>query len=117
MAVDRRSFLALSAAAVTSAVLPRLVHSEPLNSARLLTGFPPGTTPDVLARLIGEKLAAQGYSRSVIIENRTGAGGQLAVSAVKGAPADGSAILLTPMSMLGLYPFTYKRLPTIPSPT
>ena len=78
----------------------------------LLIGLllPPGTTPDVLARRVAEKLAPS-YAKSVIVENRTGAGGQLAVTAVKGAPADGSTILLTPLAMLGVYPYTYRSLP------
>ena len=48
------------------------------------------------------------------VENRTGAGGQIALTALKSAPADGSALIVTPMSMLGIYPHTYKKLPYDP---
>jgi tripartite-type tricarboxylate transporter receptor subunit TctC len=57
---------------------------------------------------------APGYGRSVVVENRTGAGGQIAVQAVRTMPADGTAILQTPMSMLGVYPHIYRKLPYDP---
>ncbi len=56
----------------------------------------------------------QGYARAAIVDNRLGAGGQLAVTALKGVAPDGSNILLTPMSMLGVYPHTYRKLPYDP---
>jgi tripartite-type tricarboxylate transporter receptor subunit TctC len=53
-------------------------------------------------------------AKNVVVENRTGAGGQIAIQYVRGQPADGSAILLTPMSMLCIYPHIYKKLPYDP---
>jgi len=50
----------------------------------------------------------------VVVENRTGAGGQIALSALKATPPDGSTLALTPMSMLGVYATTYKKLPYDP---
>jgi tripartite-type tricarboxylate transporter receptor subunit TctC len=50
----------------------------------------------------------------VIVENRTGAGGQIAIQAIKAMPPDGTNILQTPMSMLGIYPHIYKKLPYDP---
>lgn len=49
-----------------------------------------------------------------MVENRTGAGGQIAVSYVKGRPADGTTILQTPTSILTIYPHIYKKLPYDP---
>lgn len=54
------------------------------------------------------------YAKAVTVDNRPGAGGQIAVSALKASPADGSTLLVTPMSMLGIYPHTYKKLPYDP---
>jgi tripartite-type tricarboxylate transporter receptor subunit TctC len=48
------------------------------------------------------------------VENRAGAGGQIALSGLKTAPADGLTLLVTPMSMLGIYPHTYRKLPYDP---
>ena len=75
----------------------------------MVNGFAPGGTADVVSRRVAEKLRP-GYAASTIVDNRTGAGGQIAVLFVKGAAPDGSTALLTPMSMLGIYPHTYKKL-------
>ena len=88
--------------------------AQALDTARIYVGFPAGTPPDIMARKIGDKLVQGAYAKTVIVENRVGAGGQLGVVGVKGTPPDGTHILLTPMSMLGVYPFTYKKLPYDP---
>lgn len=49
-----------------------------------------------------------------MVENRSGAGGQIALQALKTMPADGLTFAITPMSMLGIYPHTYKKLPYDP---
>lgn len=114
MSISRRVFLGGGAAALGT-LAPAIAWSqaERMETARIINGFPPGTTPDVISRKVGDKIMGR-YAKTVIVENRTGAGGQLAVSEVKKAVADGSSILLTPMSMLGVYPFTYKKLPYDP---
>jgi tripartite-type tricarboxylate transporter receptor subunit TctC len=76
--------------------------------ARIVVGFPPGGSTDIAARLLAEHMT--GYAASIIVENKPGAGGALALEFVKSGPADGSLIMLTPMSMLAIYPFTRKTL-------
>lgn len=78
--------------------------------AKILVGFPPGGTTDALSRRVAEKLRG-GYANNMLVENKPGAGGQIAVTTLKNAPADGSTLLLTPSSMLSVYPFTYSKLP------
>lgn len=107
--ITRRTFSSVLALAALSGAAA--VHSAPLEQARIFCGFPAGSTIDVVARRVADKLTAAGYAKSVVVDNRTGAGGQLAVSAAKGQLADGSVILITPMSILGIYPHTYKKLP------
>jgi tripartite-type tricarboxylate transporter receptor subunit TctC len=83
------------------------------DSARILAGFAAGGTVDVTARRVADRLRDV-LAKSVVVENRTGAGGQIALSALKTFPADGLTLLVTPMSMLGIYPHTYKKLPYDP---
>ena len=80
----------------------------------MVTGFPPGGTSDTITRRVAAKLSP-GYGKTVLVENRAGAGGQLALQSMKQAPADGTVILQTPMSMLGIYPHIYKKLPYDPA--
>jgi tripartite-type tricarboxylate transporter receptor subunit TctC len=105
----RRKFLSAAAAGVAGAALPFTTRAQGIEQARILVGFPPGGTTDVMARKVAEKLRPA-FSRGVIVENKPGAGGQLAVIALKDAPADGGTMLLTPSSMLTIYPFTYPKL-------
>ena len=65
---------------------------------------------DVLSRRVAEKLRGS-YAQNMLVENKPGAGGQIAITTLKTAPADGSTLLLTPSSMLSVYPFTYSKLP------
>ena len=82
-------------------------------TVKIITGFPPGGTSDTICRRVAAKMAP-GYGRSVVVENRTGAGGQIAIQGVRTMPTDGTTILQTPMSMLGIYPHIYRRLPYDP---
>jgi tripartite-type tricarboxylate transporter receptor subunit TctC len=114
MTMQRRGFLGAMAGGAAGLVhLGAFAQAEPIGVMRIINGFPAGTTPDVVARKVGDRLAG-GLARSVIVENRTGAGGQIAASVVKSAPADGSSLLLTPMAVMGVYPHTYKKLPYDP---
>ena len=108
MPYARRRFLG-AALGLASAGLPFTVRSQSVETAKIIVGFPPGGTTDVMARKVADKLRGA-YARAVIVENRPGAGGQLGVTALKDSPADGSALLLTPSSMLTIYPHTYRTL-------
>ena len=81
-----------------------------IETASIITGFAAGGTSDNICRRIALKLAPD-FAKTVVVENRTGAGGQIAIGYVKGRPADGTAILQTPTSMLTIYPHIYKKLP------
>jgi tripartite-type tricarboxylate transporter receptor subunit TctC len=80
-----------------------------LDTARIISGFPPGGTIDVLARRVADRLRGN-YAASVVVENKPGAAGQIGVISLKDANPDGSAMLLTPSSMLSIYPYTYPKL-------
>lgn len=110
--MHRRFFLGSAASAAAAFTLPSWAQTQP-DVARFVTGFAPGGTSDTLCRRLAAAMSGR-YAKSVVVENRTGAGGQIAIQAMKTLPADGSAILQTPMSMLGIYPHIYRKLPYDP---
>lgn len=80
--------------------------AEPL---RILCSGPPGSIPDLIARRVAEQLAA-GLSRHVLVDNRPGAAGQIAVAALKRAAGDGTTMLLAQGAIAAVYPYLYPRL-------
>ncbi|MEH2501477.1 tripartite-type tricarboxylate transporter receptor subunit TctC [Bradyrhizobium sp. AZCC 1578] len=95
MKVPRRQFLHLAAAAATLPVLSRSASAQsyPTRPVHLLEGFGAGGAPDIVARLIGRSLSER-LGQSVIIENRSGATGNIATEAVVRASPDGYTLLL-----------------------
>jgi tripartite-type tricarboxylate transporter receptor subunit TctC len=93
--IRRRRFLQSAAAAVAVAATPRLVRAQawPARPVRIIVGFAPGGALDVVARLIGRWLSDR-LGQSFLIENRTGAGSNIAAEAVVNAPADGYTLLM-----------------------
>ena len=79
----------------------------------LIVGFPPGGPVDLLARLLAEHLGPL-LASVVVVENRVGASGRIAASAVVAAPATGRTLLLTPGAMITLHPHLYRDLPYEP---
>lgn len=109
---QRRQLLQWALGAAAGA-LPILGQTQTADSAKVLAGFAAGGTIDTLARRVAARLSGS-YARSVVVDNRPGAGGQIAISALKAAAPDGNTLLATPMSMLGIYPHTYRKLPYDP---
>jgi tripartite-type tricarboxylate transporter receptor subunit TctC len=75
---------------------------------RTVIGFPPGGSSDTVARIYAERLKGA-YAPQVVVENRAGATGRLALEAVKAARPDGATLVQTPASMLTVYPHLYPR--------
>jgi tripartite-type tricarboxylate transporter receptor subunit TctC len=115
MTFTRRQILQTTSASALMASLGQNVFAQAttLETATIVTGFAAGGTSDTTCRRLALKLSPE-YARTAVVENRTGAGGQIAVSYVKGRPADGSTILQTPTSILTIYPHIYKKLPYDP---
>ena len=111
--LTRRRFVQISAISFGSSFSSLKAQPSKLENAKIIVGFAPGGTADIVARRVAEKLNGT-FASNVVCENKTGAGGQIAVQFVKNSLGDGSTILLTPMSMLGIYPHTYKKLPYDP---
>ena len=109
MTISRRHLIQSSSAAALLASIGQRAWAQVLENTKIVAGFAPGGTADTVSRRVADKLQP-GYAKSAVVENKTGAGGQIAVSFVKNAAPDGATVLLTPMSMLGIYPHTYKKL-------
>jgi len=105
--LNRRTFTVATGAAVIASPGLSLAQGD---TTRMVVGFPAGGVVDVVAREVAEALKPI-LSRTVIVENRPGAGGRLAVAAVKAAPPDGHTLLLTPSSIMTLYPSVLNKLP------
>lgn len=84
-------------------------HAQPAaEPLRMLCSGPAGSIPDIIARRVAERLTGQ-FALS-LVDNRPGAAGQIAVSALKSAPASASTVLLAQGAVATVYPFLYPRL-------
>ena len=90
----RGHFVALSnAAALSTGLVGRRAFAQATvisRNCRIIVGFPAGSSPDLVARLLAEHM--KGYAPSLIVDNRPGAGGRLPLEGLKGAERDGSAM-------------------------
>ena len=91
----RREFLRLAASAGALSVLPgiALAQKYPARPVRLVVGYAAGGSADVLGRIVGQALSER-LGQTFVVENRTGAGGNIATETVLRAPADGYTILV-----------------------
>ncbi|HVF64287.1 MAG TPA: tripartite tricarboxylate transporter substrate binding protein [Casimicrobiaceae bacterium] len=89
-----------------AAVLPIAAHAQswPAKPIRLVAPFPPGSSIDVIARLISQPMS-EILGQSVVIENRVGAGGNVGVDAVVKSPKDGYTIGIGARGPLAINPF------------
>ena len=107
--ITKRSLLSLACTGGLAAIFPDAIRTAAAETAsRMLLGFGAGGAIDVIARMLVEGM--KDYAPSFIVDNRPGAGGRLALGAVKGGPADGSVMILAPASNLAVFPHVYKTL-------
>lgn len=91
--------LAFAATAIQAQTKPAL---------RILVGFPPGGSADVLARLVADGLKDD-FS-PIVVDNKPGAGGRIALNMVKNAKPDGQTVIVLPSGPMVLFPHVYKKL-------
>jgi tripartite-type tricarboxylate transporter receptor subunit TctC len=100
--------IVLATGAVSTFANP--ANGYPKAAIKIIVNFPAGGTADILPRVIAQKLSDK-WGQPVIVENRTGAGGNIGADAVAKAAPDGYTLLATPPAPLAINQYLYKSLP------
>jgi len=108
-----KASLLVAVAGVAFAVLPSGAADYPAKPIRIIVGFAAGGAPDTLARVVGDKLA-QDWGQPIVVENRTGAQGDIAMTTVARAAADGYTLALMPVGNAAVNPSLMPNLPYDP---
>lgn len=106
----RLRFIAV-AATLLAVLLPAAAHAQawPSRPIRLIVPFPPGGAPDILSRLLGQR-ASRILGQQVVVENRTGAGGNVAMELVARSAPDGYTVIMGTIGTCALNPSLYANL-------
>ena len=108
--MQRRHVLnSIAAAAATALALPLRAQAWPARAIKLVVPFPPGTSPDIMARIVSEPLG-RALGQPIVIDNRPGAGGNIGTGAVAHAEPDGYTLLFTIQGPLVTAPLLTSRL-------
>ena len=107
--IRRQWLMSASALAATLAHGPGPRAQSRPDIARFLCGYPAGGSIDVVTRKLAERLTGD-YARSVVVDNKPGAAGRLAVEDLKKTPPDGTTLLITPASIVTMYTHVYRKL-------
>ena len=103
--VVSRALRGLAVLVAGLAVSVAMAQPKPL---RILVGFPPGGGTDAIARTLSERLA-DALGVPVVVDNRPGAGGQIAAQVLKASPADGTTVFLTHDHTISILPLVVKN--------
>ena len=108
----RRQFVqAFGSAAALGALYPLSASAQPVDQVKVLFGFPAGSSGDTVARRVAEKFLGTAYAKNAgVVENKPGAGGRIALEALKAAPADGSVLAVAQVSAIANYPHIYSKM-------
>ena len=107
-------FVLICAAAMTSAnAAQESPASYPTKPVRVVVTFPPGGPTDIIARAVSQKLT-ESMGQTFVVDNRSGAGGNIGMDIVSKAPADGYTIVESSFGPMVISPFVYSKLPYDP---
>ena len=107
--MQRRTLLQTTLAAAAAQALPSFAQAWPARPIKLVVPFPPGSSPDIIGRLIAEPLG-HALGQTVIVDNKPGAGGNVGTAAVAKADGDGYTWLFTIQGPLVTAPLLSKGL-------
>ena len=102
--------LALVAACGAASAQTAPAADWPKGPVRIVVPYGPGSTPDIIARIVGDKLAKRS-GQAVVVENKAGASGNLGTDAIAKAPPDGSTIGVSIAGPLGVNALLFKKMP------
>jgi tripartite-type tricarboxylate transporter receptor subunit TctC len=109
--ITRRRALQISGTAAAALAIPRHGWAQAFDQPKFFYGFPAGSAGDIACRRVAERVAGTGYAKNAaVVENKPGAGGRIALDALKGSAADGSVLAMSPYSCFSIYPHVYKKL-------
>jgi tripartite-type tricarboxylate transporter receptor subunit TctC len=111
--VKRILGLAIAAAAAVWFCTAAFGQAFPVRPVKIVVSFPPGTTPDTVARVVAPKLQ-ETLGQPVVVENRAGAGGNVAVDAVAKSAPDGYTLVVSTNAALATNKVLYDNLPYDP---
>ncbi|CAN7347072.1 Bug family tripartite tricarboxylate transporter substrate binding protein [Variovorax sp. LjRoot178] len=106
--------LLLAAAIAVSILGGANAQTFPDKPVRVILPFPPGTGPDTVMRMVGERLSKI-WGQQVVVENRPGGNGWIAMDAAKRAPADGYTLMQVDASQMAAHPHLFKKMPVDPA--
>ena len=106
--------VALTAALLAAGPATQAQTRYPTQTVKLLVPNPAGGLPDTVARIVGRRLQER-LAQSVVIENRPGANGRVAVAALLSAPADGYTLVVTDGAIVSINPLLYANLSYSPN--
>ena len=116
MPITRRHATLLAAlAALAPLAAPAQTPGYPSKPVRIIVGFPAGTGPDIVARLLAQKLSEGWGNLGVIVDNKPGAAGLIAASEAARAAPDGYTLMLGETGQLSIAPSSYNKLPYDPA--
>lgn len=110
--MKRRAFIL---AAMIAAITPAQAQDWPAKTVRIMVPFGPGSTPDIVARLVGEQLQAKYPNSAFVIENKPGASGNLGTDAVAKAAPDGTTLGVSIGGPLAINTLLFAKLPYDPA--
>lgn len=108
-----RALKILAAISLLGAAAPAAAQTWPAKPVRLVIPFAPGGGADIAGRLLAHELG-ESLKQSIIVENRTGAGGTIAPDNVAKSPADGYSVVLAHVGGIAIAPYLFKKLPYDP---
>ena len=106
--MQRRALILAAVLAAGFAAAPWRAQAQDKPPLKILVGFPPGGSADIVARLLADKLRVT-LGQTVVVENKPGAAGRVALGDLKRAAPDGQTLILAPSGAFVILPWVYKN--------